>query len=60
MNKDELARAIVDLNATQTSLATMLELGDRTIRRYCSGTVAIPRVVELAIWRLLDERRRAR
>ncbi len=53
MTKQQLERAIVDLNATQTSLATMLGLGDRTVRRYCSGTVAIPRVVELAVELLL-------
>lgn len=49
MNKQQLERAIVDLNLTQTSLAAALDISDRTMRRYVAGTAPIPRVVNMAI-----------
>lgn len=59
MTIQELQRAIVDLNLTQTSLAAALDISDRTMRRYAAGDAPIPRVVELAIWYLLDQHRRS-
>ena len=54
MTPQQLQRAIVDLNLTQTSLAAALDISDRTMRRYVAGTAPIPRVVELAINYLLS------
>lgn len=53
MTTQELQRAIVDLNLSQTSLASALDISDRTMRRYVAGTAPIPRVVELAVELLL-------
>ena len=41
----ELAR----LGLSQRGLARLLDLSDRTIRRYCAGTEDVPRVVWLAL-----------
>lgn len=49
MNKQDLSTAIAALGTTQTGLARMLGLGDRTVRRYVAGDASIPRVVELAV-----------
>jgi hypothetical protein len=54
MNKQDLSTAIAALGTTQTGLAKMLELGDRTVRRYVAGDAPIPRVVELAVIYLLQ------
>jgi len=53
MNKQDLIAAIAALGTTQTGIAKMLELGDRTVRRYVAGDAPIPRVVELAVTYLL-------
>lgn len=53
MTIEQLQRAIVDLNLTQSSLARALDISDRTMRRYVAGTARIPKVVELAINHLL-------
>lgn len=54
MTTQQLQRAIVDLNLTQSSLATALDISDRTMRRYVAGDAPIPRVVELAVNYLLS------
>lgn len=53
MTITELNRAILELGGTQAALATELDIGDRTLRRYVANPAEIPRVVELAIRYLL-------
>ena len=49
MTAAELVAALEELTLTQTALARLLDLSDRTVRRYVAGTAPIPRAVELAL-----------
>ena len=45
---------------TQSGAARALEIDPRTMRRYVSGESEIPKVVELALYGLLIERKKER
>lgn len=49
MTCGELRAAIVLLRTTQSGLADMLDVTDRTVRRWVSGKDSIPKVVEFAV-----------
>ena len=46
---DRLRHRLTALGLTQRGLARQLDVDERTVRRYCAGDVAVPRVVWLAL-----------
>ena len=46
---DKIRDAITRLGTTQRGLARLLEVDERTVRRWCAGDVPVPAVVWLAI-----------
>jgi transcriptional regulator with XRE-family HTH domain len=48
---------LVQAGLSQRGAARELELDERTMRYYCSGDRAVPKVVILALERLVDLRR---
>lgn len=44
-----IREAITSLGLSQRGLARALDLDERTVRRYCSGELPVPRVVWLAL-----------
>ena len=54
------ARPLADLlgaaGLSQRAAAKALGINERTMRRYCSGDAAVPRVIVLALERLRDTR----
>lgn len=59
LTREGLERAIAEMGLTQTSLADRLDVSARTMRRYVSGDVAIPAVVQIAIHYLVRLHREA-
>jgi hypothetical protein len=58
VSDSERIRALIDeLGLSQRAAAGELDLGERTIRYYCSGGYEVPRVVFLALERLIDIQR---
>jgi hypothetical protein len=52
-----LADLLGDAGLSQRGAAKALGINERTMRRYCSGDAAVPRVIVLALERLRDTRR---
>lgn len=57
---DKIREAITRLGTTQRGLAAMLEVDERTMRRYCAGEYPVPAIVWLAIEALLKRSPKAR
>jgi DNA transposition AAA+ family ATPase len=49
MKSTELKKLISDCGLTQREVAQMIEIDERTMRRYISGALPIPTVVEIAV-----------
>lgn len=49
---------IATLGLSQRAAARELDLNERTMRRYCAAGEPVPRVVMLALERLVDMKRR--
>jgi transcriptional regulator with XRE-family HTH domain len=54
MGGPELQALIKTAGLTQRELAKMLNINERTIRRYVLGELPIPKVVELAVTCLVE------
>jgi ribosome-binding protein aMBF1 (putative translation factor) len=52
---DWIRDAISKLGTSQTGLARLLDMDERLVRRYASGQEKLPRVVRLAIERLVEQ-----
>jgi plasmid maintenance system antidote protein VapI len=50
-------KLIADAGHSQRSAAGALGIGERTVRRYCLGENPVPRVIILALERLVDIRK---
>lgn len=53
MTATELREILEETRLTQRGAAAILEINERTMRRYAAGE-PIPRVVELAMWWVKD------
>jgi ribosome-binding protein aMBF1 (putative translation factor) len=51
---DWIRAQIAALGNSQTGLARLLDIDERLVRRYASGQEKLPRVVRLAIERLIE------
>lgn len=55
MTADEFRAELRRLDLTQAAASRLLERDPRTVRRYCAGTLEIPKVVRLALIGLEQE-----
>lgn len=53
---DRLRAMLDSAGLSQRGAAKALGINERTMRRYCSGDAAVPRVIVLALERLRDTR----
>ena len=56
---DRIRYQLASIGISQRAAARELGINDRTMRKYCSGTVPIPRVVDLAMQMLIVIHREA-
>ena len=49
MTAIQLQRLLDRAGISQRGAAKMLDINERTMRKYCAGDAAIPRTVELAV-----------
>jgi plasmid maintenance system antidote protein VapI len=54
---DLIREQLAECGLSQRNAAEVLGIDERTMRRYCSGDEPVPRVVVLALERLVDMRR---
>ena len=50
MTAGQLKKALAKANLSQRGAAKLLEINERTMRRYISGEQPVPRVVEYALY----------
>jgi DNA transposition AAA+ family ATPase len=58
MNEKELRRFLEKYELSQSAAARELGLDPRTMRRYIAGDVPVPKVVELALLFLIEDRKK--
>jgi len=58
MSGDEFRKLRVAMNLKQSDLGALLDVSERGIRRWENGEVDVPKVAELAIRYLANEKRR--
>ena len=56
MRPPQLRKLLQDAGLTQTEAATLIDVTDRTMRRYVSGATPVPRVVEYALLYAIERR----
>lgn len=58
MSGDEFRKLRMAMNLKQSDLGALLDVSERGIRRWENGEVDVPKVAELAIHYLANEKRR--
>lgn len=53
-HSDHIRALLAQLDISQRAAARELEIGERTMRTYCAAGTTVPRVVFLALERLID------
>lgn len=60
MKGSELKRLLELHDFSQVGMARELEIGERTMRAYISGQLAIPKTIEIAVLCLLQHREKGK
>jgi DNA-binding transcriptional regulator YiaG len=59
MTSEELNKMLSDSGISQRSAAKFLEINERTMRRWCAGSVKAPKMAEYALrWAIEEMRKR--
>lgn len=56
MNATELRALLESAGLSQRGAARLLDIDERTMRRYCSGDLPIPNVIVLALRQVIDQK----